>query len=86
MANRPRKLLGVVALVLLAVYILFIGRLALSQFTPKCGGDVCPTMIEMILRAIATFFAGLMVLAGVGWWIVFNFFTPKREDDDTEIR
>lgn len=64
--------LAIAALVLLAGYILYIGGLALGQFTPKCAAALCPTLIEMTLRAIAVFIAGMMLLAGAGWWIVFN--------------
>lgn len=85
MPNRkPNTLLAIVALVLLAAYLLFIGNLALAQFSPKCIDGVCPTLIEKILRAIAVFFAGLMVMAGAGWWIVFNVlprFKPPNDED-----
>lgn len=86
MPNRkPNTLLAIIALVLLAAYLLFLGNLALAQFSPKCIDGVCPTLIEKILRAIAVFFAGLMVMAGAAWWIIFNVL-PRREDPSDDER
>ena len=84
MPNSKPNPLAILALVLLAAIILFIGYFAVSQFWASCTGSVCPSLIERILRVVATFIAGMMVLAGIGWWIVFNVIQPMRDRDEAD--
>lgn len=86
MPNSKPNPLGIVALFVLASVILAIGFFALSQFWASCTDGVCPSLIERSLRVIAIFFAGIMVLAGVGWWIVFNVIHPMRRKDDADTK
>lgn len=82
MAEKPKLTpFAILVFALLAASILFLGHLALAQFTPKCV-DACPSLLEKTLRAITVVFAGMMVLAGAGWWIVFNIITPMRRARD----
>ena len=79
--------LAIAALLLLAAAIVYIAILAFGQFTPKYADNAhCPGLIELILRAITVFFAGLMVLAGAGWWVVFNIlpYFRRRTDRDEQ--